>query len=783
MFAVPKHDPSQARFVINLKPRNANTFKRISPIPDMKGVRSNIASHKRRTKLDFKAAYEPIRLEPDSVPFSGFVTPTGTYVSRVLQQGDTNAPDTMHRVCNLMFSKLLGRGVDVFYDDVFVYSQTYRARLTLLEIFLTTLRHYRFFLSRNKVDFFASRLEALGSIITDEGIEVDPKKWDAVPEWPVPRNVKDVLRFMGTVQWMSDHLPCLSEIAAPITQLTGKVDWHWSPACDAAFDMIKALVPQTLTPLDIAKLESGEEKLFVFSDASILGCGGWIGQGTTIDDAGPLRYHSAKFNPAQRNYHTTDQELLGVLDNCLSFRELILGWDIVVVTDHMPLKTYWDQNPKLTRQHVRLWETLSQFSIVWAFIPGKKNTLADSLSRLAELCADDVWLALPDAQEPPPAPDDLEPFPSTPSAKMTLAVFALSSALVLPTTSPSATIAPVLNPPSARILAAFPSSFATAFVASLNDDTLGQKILADPSAYPSFHVSPDRFVFRQDGTGWQLLVPHGTFKTDRPVAPTFVEAILDHSHRVLGHLSALKRLNYLRRSFWWPTLHRDAMDYVCSCETCARAKSATSKPFGLLHPLPVPDRPWAETSMDFVVGLPPVLYQGALVDSILSVTGLLSRAVLVILYLPPRQPNKLPTSTTIRYTGVSACRRPSFRIEIPNLPAVSGVPYIPDSTLLSAFPPPPILKLMADPRPPTKWLAKFSAQSVKMHPKIGRPNSQRVSSRSIARHPPPLASPRLKSFTASSLPAGRPWDGWVLTPTSHLAASVLVSTGSAARTP
>ncbi|GAA5921492.1 hypothetical protein JCM5296_002114, partial [Sporobolomyces johnsonii] len=116
MFAVPKHDPTEARFVINLKPRNANTIKRISPIPDMKGIRAKLASRPFRSKLDFKKAYEQIRLEPDSVPKSGFVTPTGTYVSRVLQQGDTNAPDTMHRVCNMMFSKLLGRFVDVFYD-------------------------------------------------------------------------------------------------------------------------------------------------------------------------------------------------------------------------------------------------------------------------------------------------------------------------------------------------------------------------------------------------------------------------------------------------------------------------------------------------------------------------------------------------------------------------------------------------------------------------------------------------------------------------------------------
>jgi hypothetical protein len=38
LFAVPKHDKTKARFVVNLKPRNDNTVKMVSPIPDMKQV-------------------------------------------------------------------------------------------------------------------------------------------------------------------------------------------------------------------------------------------------------------------------------------------------------------------------------------------------------------------------------------------------------------------------------------------------------------------------------------------------------------------------------------------------------------------------------------------------------------------------------------------------------------------------------------------------------------------------------------------------------------------------
>jgi hypothetical protein len=112
MFAVPKHDRTQARFVINLKPRNENTVPLGSPIPDMVQVRHRLARAPYRSKLDFKNAYEQVRLEPDSVPLSGFITPSGTFVSRVMQQGDRNAPETMHRVCYMMFQRsqpILGR--------------------------------------------------------------------------------------------------------------------------------------------------------------------------------------------------------------------------------------------------------------------------------------------------------------------------------------------------------------------------------------------------------------------------------------------------------------------------------------------------------------------------------------------------------------------------------------------------------------------------------------------------------------------------------------------------
>uniref|UniRef100_A0A8C8DEE2 Integrase catalytic domain-containing protein n=1 Tax=Oryzias sinensis TaxID=183150 RepID=A0A8C8DEE2_9TELE len=52
-------------------------------------------------------------------------------------------------------------------------------------------------------------------------------------------------------------------------------------------------------------------------------------------------------------------------------------------------------------------------------------------------------------------------------------------------------------------------------------------------------------------------------------------------------------------------MEKDVRECVAACSTCARSKSSSSAPAGLLHPLPTPDRPWSHLAMDFVTGLPP----------------------------------------------------------------------------------------------------------------------------------------------------------------------------------
>lgn len=51
-------------------------------------------------------------------------------------------------------------------------------------------------------------------------------------------------------------------------------------------------------------------------------------------------------------------------------------------------------------------------------------------------------------------------------------------------------------------------------------------------------------------------------------------------------------------------MEREVREYVEACPVCARNKTSSSARMGLLQPLPLPSRPWAGISLDFVTGLP-----------------------------------------------------------------------------------------------------------------------------------------------------------------------------------
>ena len=79
-----------------------------------------------------------------------------------------------------------------------------------------------------------------------------------------------------------------------------------------------------------------------------------------------------------------------------------------------------------------------------------------------------------------------------------------------------------------------------------------------------------------------------------------------HDDPLAGHFGVTKTLELLSRGFWWPRPWKCFKIFIKTHDACAHSKAAHHRPCGLLHPHPIPSRPWASISMDFITDLPRV---------------------------------------------------------------------------------------------------------------------------------------------------------------------------------
>jgi hypothetical protein len=119
----------------------------------------------------------------------------------------------------------------------------------------------------------------------------------------------------------------------------------------------------------------------------------------------------------------------------------------------------------------------------------------------------------------------------------------------------------------------------------------------------------DVILHCKEGRAWNKYVLNDgyLFRANRlciPVGSVHLLLLQEaHGGGLMGHFGATKTLDVLANHFFWPQMRRDVQRFVSRCTTCQKAKSHLN-PHGLYMPLPVPSIPWADISMDFVLGLP-----------------------------------------------------------------------------------------------------------------------------------------------------------------------------------
>ncbi|XP_073024290.1 uncharacterized mitochondrial protein AtMg00860-like [Primulina eburnea] len=174
--------------------------------------------------------------------------------------------DLMNRV----FQPFLYQFVIVFIDDILIYSKSKEEHSHHLRTVLQTLQDRRLYAKFSKCDFWLDRVAFLGHIVSQNGLEVDPSKVEAVRDWPVPKSVTEIRSFLGLAGYYRKFIQGFSSIAVPMTALTKKnAKFVWGPECQESFDRLK----QALTTAPVLAMPSGQGEFVVYTNASKLGLG------------------------------------------------------------------------------------------------------------------------------------------------------------------------------------------------------------------------------------------------------------------------------------------------------------------------------------------------------------------------------------------------------------------------------------------------------------------------------------------------------------------------------
>ena len=308
------------------------------PLPRIDQLVDSTAGCELLSFMDAFQGFYQIRMAPEDVGKTAFVTKEGVYCFRVMPFGLRNAGATYQRLVNRMFQEEIGKTMEVYIDDMLIKSEREEDHIEHMKKCFGILRKFGMKLNPTKCTFGVRGGKFLGYMVTERGIEANPEKIKAILDLEHPKNRGEAQSLIGKIISLNRFIAKSAERSLPFFKTLRKnKKFEWTEACGNAFEELKKYLQN---PPLLAKPIAGEA-LYVYLAISEEAVSSVLVR-VRGDEYLPVYYLSKALLPAEINYSQIEKFALSLISTARKLKPYFQAHEIIVITSQ-PLKRVFNK--------------------------------------------------------------------------------------------------------------------------------------------------------------------------------------------------------------------------------------------------------------------------------------------------------------------------------------------------------------------------------------------------------------------------------------------------------
>ena len=411
----------EIRLCVDFRKLNAISIRDSFPLPRVEEALQAVQAAVWFSSFDLAQGYLQMAMEEEDIEKTAFrAGSSGLYEFTRMPFGLTNAGASFCRLMEMCIGDQQYVTLLFYLDDICIFTETADQMLDRIEFVFSRLKEFNLKIKPKKSHFFQTSVTFLGHILSANGVSPNPEKVAKIKDWPTPKTPKEVHSFIGLASYYRRFIPNFAKWAGPLHALIvpasfkqkirkGEMkksdlpEFQWTSACQEGFDQLK----KALTEAPVLAYPDYSKPFILETDASLKGLGAVLSQKGDDNEIRVIAYASRSLRPSEksmRDYSSAKIELMALKWSvCDKFKDYLLGSKFTVFTDNNPL--CYIKSSKLGAAQIRWLSELALYDFDIVYRSGKSNLVADALSRRPEVeeetekeippeSDDDEWIAV-----------------------------------------------------------------------------------------------------------------------------------------------------------------------------------------------------------------------------------------------------------------------------------------------------------------------------------------------------------------------------------------------------